>query len=71
MSGVLLGDKLLVLGGAGFPFADVRSNNLYCCDLKQLCWKRLKCSGDFPDKVYGHVSIFLFSCTLAIPYSEP
>lgn len=59
ISGVLLKNNLLVIGGTGFPFAEVRNNSLYCCNLKTLEWSVLKCSGTFPNKVYGHVSIWL------------
>lgn len=55
-AGILINHKLFVFGGTGFPFAEVRNNVMYCCDLTSLKWDIFQCSGTLPEKVYGHVS---------------
>jgi len=56
-AGILVNKKLFVIGGTGFPFAEVRSNVLYCFDLAILHWSVAPCKGTLPGKVYGHVSV--------------
>lgn len=68
-TGVLLGGKMFVHGGTGFPFSEVRNNVLYYCDLKSLHWNVVDVSGTLrPDRVYGHVCLFhiLIKCYLII-----
>ncbi|XP_067936518.1 kelch domain-containing protein 10-like [Watersipora subatra] len=72
---VLIGHRLLLFGGTGYPFAQVRSNELYCCDLTNYRWTKLKCDEKRrPSKVYGHSMthigkyIYLFGGTVGFSY---
>lgn len=73
---ILVNKKLFVIGGTGFPFAEVRSNVLYCFDLAILHWSVAPCKGTLPGKVYGHSLlhingyIFLFGGTTGFFYNN-
>ena len=56
---MLDGHNLLVFGGTGVPFGEAASNQLHVCNLRRLQWKHIKCTGEFPIRCYGHVSLSL------------
>ena len=53
---MLYGCNLLVFGGTGIPFGEASSNQLYVCNLNTRTWRHIECDGEFPIRVYGHVS---------------
>lgn len=49
-----VGRNLLCFGGTGVPFGSNSSNQLNVCNLDTLKWRHMKCSGQTPQKKYGH-----------------
>ncbi|OWF43573.1 kelch domain-containing protein 10-like [Mizuhopecten yessoensis] len=51
---VRCGRNLLCFGGTGVPFGECSSNQLHICNLDTLKWRQLNCTGEHPQKKYGH-----------------
>ncbi|KAJ8301763.1 hypothetical protein KUTeg_020750 [Tegillarca granosa] len=51
---VRYGRNLLCFGGTGVPFGHSSSNQLHICNLETLKWRLFVCSGEPPQKKYGH-----------------
>ena len=58
-SALIVGNKLMVFGGTGFPFGEDVSNDVHVCDLGAMSWSILPCTGAKPPPRFGQVGPFL------------
>ncbi|XP_071082314.1 kelch domain-containing protein 10-like [Haliotis cracherodii] len=52
-------NKLLAYGGTGVPFGEASSNDLHVCGLTSHKWQHFKCTGQHPEKKYGHAMLLI------------
>lgn len=57
----LHGNTLVTFGGSGVPFGEQSSNDIHLgkldLNMDTVTWSCLRCSGDRPERKYGHVSM--------------
>lgn len=58
----MIGNKLLLFGGTGYPFGQQCSNSIYVLDVENLEWVQFFGTGTPPSPRYGHGQAVMDDC---------